>query len=68
MNAHYYTIVVEGGHTIRGDVLIEESVLNEVAQLFGLLKEQSGLASLLSGILVSLDSRKAMNESINFKN
>ena len=30
MKALYYTILVEHGRTIQGDVLIEESALNEV--------------------------------------
>ena len=28
--AHYYTYLVESGRTIQRDVLIEESVLNEI--------------------------------------
>ena len=28
----YYTILVEGGRTIQGDVLIEENALNEVVR------------------------------------
>ena len=30
MMAHSYTNIIEGGHTIKGDALIEESALNEV--------------------------------------
>ena len=30
MKLHYFTILLEGGHTIQGDVLIKESALNEV--------------------------------------
>ena len=35
MKAHYYTNLVEGGRTIRGDFLIEESALNEVVRYVG---------------------------------
>ena len=30
MKAHYYTNVVEGGHTFQADILIKESTLNKV--------------------------------------
>ena len=32
MKAHYYINLVEGGRTIKRDVLIDESALNEVVQ------------------------------------
>ena len=32
MKSHYYTNLVEGGRTIQGDALIEESALNEVVR------------------------------------
>ena len=30
MKAHFYTNLVEGGCTIQGDVIIQESTLNEI--------------------------------------
>ena len=30
MKVHYYTNLVEGGCTVQGDTLMEESALNEV--------------------------------------
>ena len=37
MKAHFYTNLVEGGRTVQGDALIEESVLNEVLRNFEVL-------------------------------
>ena len=32
MKAHYYTNLIEGGRTKQGDVLFEESALNEIVR------------------------------------
>ena len=39
--AQYYTILVERGRIIHGDVLIEESALNEVARHLSIENEPS---------------------------